>query len=145
MKPDSQNERFEIALPPIEIELPPIENERIGWSTTSFYKNGRLREVGRLLPLCRRASTVPSSVYTVGFAGSLGVTTHQFLLKLVKRSSCCRDFDHGVLCGRLRPSRPSLPLDRGVIVTARARACVCTYECERACVRECAYVRASVK
>ena len=94
--------------------------------------------------MCRRGSAVSSSVYTVEFAGSLGVTTHQFLLKLVVRSSCCRDFDHGVLCGRLRPSCPSLPLDRGVVVTVRARAWLCIRECERVCVRECTYVLSSV-
>ena len=52
-----------------------------------------------MLPLGRWVSAVFSLVCTVGFAGSLGVTTHQFLLELVERSSCRRDFGRGVLYG----------------------------------------------
>ena len=126
-------------------EVSPSPNQIRGGNhlTPRRSKNGRQRGVGRPLPLCRRVSTVFSLVCTVGPAGSLDVTMHQFSLKLVKKSSCSGDFGHGVLCGHLRPSCRLLPPYRGVVVTACAHARVYVRMDVSACV--CAGAHACVR
>jgi len=106
-----------------------------------FYPSGR--RVDRLAPpesgrevVVLRVRSVCNTHTTRGGVGGWGGSNRSDLI-------CSRGFGKDVLCGRLRPSRRSLPPYRGVVVTACAHARVYVRMDVSACV--CASAHACVR